>query len=171
MKTEESPAVSDPSVINVSSADRPRSRGERMGVLRRTGRSAQAFVSTVRGFHLTNVSDAELRARADRLKHGALDDDALSECFAVIDETIRRRIGAWQVFDPEFEHADIGRYRDPTHDLDASDKVIAETLAHVAQESTSRYFADIDLPSEFYNAIEEVVPCRRTCALSRRTSR
>ena len=126
-----------------------------MGVLRRTGRSAQAFVSTVRGFHLTNVSDTELRARADRLKHGALDDDALSECFAVIDETIRRRIGTWQVFDPEFEHADIGRYRDPTHDLDASDEIIAETLAHVAEESASRYFADIDLPSGFYNGIED----------------
>ena len=124
-----------------------------MGVLRRTGRSAQAFVSTVRGFHLTNVSDAELRARADGLKHGSIGEDALTECFAVIDETIRRRIGAWQVFGPGFDGADIGRYRDPTHDLDASDEIIAETLAHVAQESTSRYFADIDLPSEFYDAI------------------
>ena len=126
-----------------------------MGVLRRTGGSAQAFVSTVRGFHLTNVSDAELRARADDLRHGALDDDALTECFAVIDETIRRRIGAWQAFDPEFEHADIDQYRDPTHDLVASDNVIAETLAYVAEESASQYFADIDLPSEFYNAIED----------------
>jgi len=109
----------------------------------------------VRAIDLSQTSDAELRARADDLRHGALDDDALTEYFAVIDETIRRRIGAWQVFDPEFEHADIDQYRDPTHDLVASDKVIAETLAYVAEESASRYFADIDLPSEFYNAIED----------------
>ena len=82
-----------------------------------------------------------------------LDDDTLPECFAVIDETIRRRIGAWQVFDPHFDHADIGRYRDPAHDLAATDTTIAETLAMVAEESASRYFADIDLPSEFYDAI------------------
>ena len=124
-----------------------------MGVLRRTGGSAQASVSTVRAIDLSQASDAELRARADDLRHGALDDDALTDCFAVIDETIRRRIGIWQVFDPEIEHADIGRYRDPTHDLVASDKVIAETLAYVAEESASRYFADIGLPSEFYSTI------------------
>ena len=36
------------------------------------------------------------------LRHGAFDNDTLAECFAVINETIRRRIGAWQVFDPAY---------------------------------------------------------------------
>ena len=153
MKTEESPAVSDPSVINVSSADRSRSSRRGMGVLRGTGRSASTFVSSVRDIDLSGASDAELRARSDGLKHGGILEDALAECFAVIDETIRRRIGTWQVFDPQFDHAGIGRYGDPAHDLVGSDKLIAETLSFVAEESTSRYFADMDLPSEFYIAV------------------
>ena len=90
-----------------------------------------------------------------RLRHRALDEDTLAECFAVIDETIRRRIGAWQVFDPGFEHADIDRYRDLARNLTGIDKLIAETLAYVAEESTSRYFADIDLPAPFYLAVRE----------------
>ena len=147
--------MSDAPDINGSLDERPRVRRTRTGVFHLTARSSKAFVSSVRGFDLADASDAELRERADRLKHGAPDDDALIECFAVIDETIRRRIGAWQVFDPHFDHADIGRYRDPAHDLAATDATIADTLAFVAEESASRYFADIDLPAEFYSAIGE----------------
>ena len=147
--------MSDAPDIKVSSPDRPRVRRTRTGVFHLTDRSSKAFVSAVRGFDLTNASDTELRERADRLRHGAPDDDAIVECFAVIDETIRRRIGAWQVFDPHFDHADIGRYRDPAHDRDATDMTIVETLGLVAEESASRYFADIELPSEFYSAIRE----------------
>ena len=124
-----------------------------MGVLDRTDRLSQKFVSSVRSIDLSNASDTELRARAAELKHVTPGDHTLRECFAMIDETIRRRIGAWQVFDPQFDHASIGRYRDPAHDFVGSDKTIAETLSFVAEESTSRYFADIDLPSEFYNAV------------------
>ena len=142
----------DAPVINASSGDQPGKRRERTGVFRRTDRSEKSFLSPVRNGDLSQASDAELRARADRLKHGTLDDDTLSECFAVIDETIRRRIGTWQVFDPQFEHPDIDRYR-KANSLEGTDKAIAETLSFVAEESTSRYFADIDLPSEFYNAV------------------
>ena len=118
-------------------------------------RSSRVFVSSVRNIDLSQASDSELRARSDGLKHEGILEGTLAECFAVIDETIRRRIGAWQVFDPQFDHAGIGRYRDPAHDLVGSDKTIAETLSFVAEESTSRYFADIDLPSEFYNAVRK----------------
>ena len=111
-------------------------------------------MSSVRSIDLSLASDEEIRHRADRLRHGKLD-DALVECFAVIDETIRRRIGAWQLFDPGFEHADIDRYRDLARNLTGIDKLIAETLAYVAEESAARYFADIDLPSAFYNAVGE----------------
>ena len=118
-------------------------------------RSSRAFVSSVRNIDLSQASDSELRARAAELKRVTPDDHTMSECFAIIDETIRRRIGAWQVFDQGFDGADIGRYRDPAHDLVGSDETIAETLSFVAEESTSRYFADIDLPLEFYSAIRE----------------
>ncbi len=116
-------------------------------------RSRRAFVSSVRSTDLSQASDEELRERADQLRRGSLDNGALIECFAVIDETIRRRIGAWQVFDPDFAHPDINRYREPPDVLEANDKLVAETLAYVAEESASRYFSAIDLPSEFYSAI------------------
>ena len=144
----------DSSVINDSPAGQPERPREPTGLFRRPNRSSQSFVSSVRNIDLSQASDEELRARADDLRHSALDEDTLAECFAVIDETIRRRIGAWQVFDPHFEHADIDHYRDQAHDPTGSDNLIAETLAFVAEESTSRYFADIDLPAEFYGAIE-----------------
>ena len=104
---------------------------------------------------LSEASDAALRQRADELRRGSLDEDALFECFAVIDETIRRRIGAWQVFDPEFHHPAIYGYREPMDDLSESDSLIADMLAHVAEESASRYFSAIDLPAGFYGAICE----------------
>ena len=118
-------------------------------------RSPQAFVPSVRNIDLFQASDEELRAKADALRQSALQDDTLTECFAVIDETIKRRIGAWQLFDPEYVHPDIDRYRETADGLDATDKLIAETLAYVAEESASRYFSSIDLPSEVYNAVCE----------------
>ena len=142
----------DSSAIDASLNDRSRGQRARMGVLDRTDRLSQKFVSSVRSIDLSNASDTELRARAAELKHGGILEGALAECFAVIDETIRRRIGAWQVFDPQFDHPDIDRYR-RTNGLEGTDKLIAEKLAFVAEESTSQYFADIDLPSEFYDAI------------------
>ena len=131
--------MSDAPDINVSLDDRPRGIRTRMSVFHLTARSSKAFVSSVRGFDLTDASDAELRECADRLKHSVLGEDALAECFAVIDETIRRRIGAWQVFDPEFEHPNIDRYREPDA-LEGTNKIIADTLAFVADESALAIF-------------------------------
>lgn len=116
-------------------------------------RSSREFVSSVRGIDLSEASDEGLRERADQLRRGSLDDEVLIECFAVIDETVRRRIGAWQVFDPEFAHPDIDRYREPADGLEGNDELVAGTLAYVAEESASQYFSAIDLPAEFYRAI------------------
>ena len=118
-------------------------------------RSPRAFVSSVRSIDLSNVSDAALRRRADQLRRGSLDEGVLTECFAVIDETIRRRIGTWQVFDPEYVHPDIDRYRERQDDLSENAKIIADTLSYVAEESASRYFSAIDLHAEFYGAVRE----------------
>ena len=147
--------MSDTPVINASPTDPTGRRRKRTGVFQRHDRSSQEFVSSVRSIDLSQASDEELRERADELRRGALDDDTLTECFAVINETIRRRIGAWQVFDPAYVHSEISRYRDPTPDLNRTDKTIAESLAYVSEESASRYFADIDLPVEFYGAVRE----------------
>ena len=147
--------MSDTPVINASPTDPSGRRRNRTEGFRRSDRSAQAFVSSVRSIDLSQESDEELRERAEALKHGALDDDALAKCFAIIDETVRRRIGVWQVFDPTYDHSDIRRYRDAPHDLTGTDKTIAETLAYVSEVSASRYFAAIDLPAEFYDAVRE----------------
>lgn len=143
----------DSSAIDASLNDRSRGQRARMGVLDRTDRLSQKFASSVRSIDLSNASDTELRARAAELKHVTPDDHTMGECFAIINETIRRRIGAWQLFEPQFEHPDIDRYR-RINGLEGTDKLIAETLSFVAEESASRYFSAIDLPSEFYNAIE-----------------
>ena len=147
--------MSDTPDINASPTDPSGRRRKRKEGSRRSDRSAQAFVSSVRSIDLSQASDEELRERAEALRHGAFDNDTLAECFAVINETIRRRIGAWQVFDPAYVHSDITRYRDLAHNLTGTDKTIAETLAYVSEESASRYFADIDLPVEFYGAVRE----------------
>ena len=118
-------------------------------------RSPQAFVSSVRSIDLSRASDEELRANAEDLRQTPLDDEALTRCFAAIDETIRRRIGTWLVFGPGFDHADIATYRETNDDLSASDNLIAETLAYVSEESASRYFSSIDLPAAFYIAIRK----------------
>ncbi len=116
-------------------------------------RTSREFVSSVRSIDLSQAPDEDLRELADKLRRGSLDEVALTECFAVIDETVRRRIGAWRIFDSEFSHPVIDRYREPTGDLKGNDELVAETLAYVAAESASRYFSAIDLPAEFYSAI------------------
>ncbi|MCY4529399.1 MAG: hypothetical protein OXD46_10275 [Chloroflexi bacterium] len=131
--------MTDPPAANTPSSDR----------------SPQTFVSSVRDIDLSQASDAELRPRAVQLGHGPLDEDALAECFAIIDETIKRRIGAWQLFDSEFDHTDAAHCRETNDDPHATDKLIADMLAYVAEESASQYYSSIDLPSEFYNAIKD----------------
>ena len=109
--------------INASPTDPSGSRRKRKEGFRRSDRSAQAFVSSVRSIDLSQASDEELRERAEALRHGAFDNDTLAECFAVINETIRRRIGAWQVFDPPLSFTRIfTRYRDQVHNLTGTDK-------------------------------------------------
>ena len=118
-------------------------------------RSSRKFVSAVRSIDLSQASDEDIREFADQLRHGSLDDEVLAKCFAVIDETIRRRIGAWLVFDPDFAHPDIDCYRVPTEDVEGNDELVADTLAYVAAESASRYYSAIHLPAGFYSAVRQ----------------
>ncbi len=155
MKNEEPRVVPASSAFDFSSADRSRvSRGRRVAP-GAGDRSPKSFVSSVRRIDLSKASDANLRARAETLKRGEIDYDMLPDCFAIIDEVIRRRLGAWRIFDPQFLPSELERYRNPADDCARTDKTIAETLAFVSEESESRYFADIDLSAEFYAAARE----------------
>ena len=146
--------MSDAPVTNDSSADRSRSLRTRAGVFQRHDRSSQEFVSSVRSIDLSQASDEELRERVKELSM-AHSTTILLRNASPSSTRLSAANRAWQVFDPAYVHSEISRYRDAPHDLTGTDKTIAETLAYVSVESTSRYFADIDLPAEFYRAIRE----------------
>ena len=63
-----------------------------------TDSDSRHFLKKVRGYDITEASDVELRAvfqeYADRP-----DDEYF---FAAVTESIRRRLGIWQIFDSEF---------------------------------------------------------------------
>lgn len=120
-------------------------------------RKVEEFVGRVRRIDLSSESDAELRARADAIRRGEFTahEDALVECAAVVDETMRRRIGAWRALEHRDGHSDIAKYRESPHRLDEHARVIAETMEFVEQESAVRYVADIALPARFYQAVRQ----------------
>lgn len=116
----------------------------------------QKFVSSVRRIDVSSMSDSELVERLDTLRQGRLDDhDALAKTFAVIGETIRRRLGAWRLFDPGFSHPAIARLSQAASELVGPDKTVAETMAFVTEESKTKYFADIHFPADFYSTVRE----------------
>lgn len=150
--------------LRVSSSQRPPSdsRKQRHSGPREASSSnllqgpTQDFVASVLAVDLSDASDAELRQRLDTVTENDLAEQVeLVERFAVINETIKRRLGVWRLFDSSFDHPVIDRYRNPVADLAGLDKTIAETMELVVRESKTRYFADIFLPGESYRAVEE----------------
>ncbi len=107
--------------------------------------------------------------------------------FCVVDEAIRRRLGAWRLFDHEFEHGAVASYRqmarriveegssrpaaslhrggaDPAcapgpgldeMGLSDRDRIIVGTLVSVMDRLRSQDPWDMELPVEFYEAVEQ----------------
>ncbi len=87
--------------------------------------------------------------------------------FAIVDEAVRRRLGAWRLFDTGFEHEAVVPYRrmarqvaEAGPDLDDTwlpdgDRLIVSTLVSVKERLRDDDPWDIDLPAEFYKAVEE----------------
>ena len=104
--------------------------------------------------------------------------------FGVVDEAIRRRMGAWRLFDLEFEHEAVAPYRRMARQiveevyrgsrgrnggshrgeadsvlgemgLSDRDRLIVRTLATVTERLRSRDPWNIELPASFYEAVEE----------------
>ena len=96
---------------------------------------------------LAGKSDRELRAAVSGLEDDGADagadslpEDTLALAFAVIDETIRRRLGCWRIFDLP-----------PAADEAPS---IADARRALAAAGRGRYAdADLLLPAEFYRAV------------------
>ncbi len=118
--------------------------------------------------HLQDRSDLELRESLNRLKtqpQSAAPDARLVEVFAVIDESIRRRLGAWRIFDPAFDRQNLEIYFQmaqsdtgtdaETLDLepDADGQIIVDAIRYVQAVGRGRYWWDILLPAGFYQAL------------------
>ncbi len=114
---------------------------------------------------LANWSDGELR---DGLKHiqatlkPADLESGIVETFAITEESIRRRLGYWRIFDPAFDRQNLERYWQLAQcscssmaaaGLDEDEQLIIETLRRVQGELPARYGWDILLPAEFYQAL------------------
>ena len=114
---------------------------------------------------LETCSDVELQQILNRCISPAAAADperGLVESFAITDETIRRRLGCWRIFDPDFDRQEWAAYfqlaQSPepapaAADLDADEQVIVATLRRVLAALPSRYPWQIDLPAAFYQAL------------------
>ena len=72
-------------------------------------RRLSVIVRRVRRYDFSAHSDRELRSTLQRLNgHHEL----APEVFAVVDEAVRRRLGAWRLFDAGFEKGALRRYED-----------------------------------------------------------
>ena len=83
---------------------RPRRRAPVDGVL-----------ADIRRLDLSAYSDSELKEELTRLRVQAADAAAeglLPTVFALVDEAIGRRLGAWRLFDPEHDVGPLAKYRE-----------------------------------------------------------
>jgi preprotein translocase subunit SecA len=71
------------------------------------------LVLCIRELDLSTASDVQLRdalQRLIRLDGPPAGSDAMLETFAIVDEAVGRRLGAWRLFDPSFDKGSLGRY-------------------------------------------------------------
>lgn len=116
---------------------------------------------------LPRRSDRELRAALSHIQATVNPSDpesGLVAAFAITDETIRRRLGYWRIFDPDFDRQDWEKYFqqsqiqivDPAAGGVADDEhLILATLRRVQRELPLRDPWDILLPAEFYQALAD----------------
>lgn len=114
---------------------------------------------------LETLSDSELQQILNRCIPPAAAADperGLAESFAITDETIRRHLGCWRIFAPDFDRQEwAGYFRlaqslelDPaTADLDADEQVIVAALRRALAALPFRYPWQINLPAAFYQAL------------------
>ena len=124
-------------------------------------------VDQIRSHDFTLYSDRDLTHTLDTLKTQAghdSSDEALPFVFAVVAESINRRLGAWQIFAPSVNEPRLKMYHDiaahvlqsgirETRDLDDDEQTIVKTIVHVYEKSKTKYPSTILLPADFYQAL------------------
>ena len=133
-------------------------------------RSEQDLLRQIRRLHsdlgLDGCSDTELREYLAQIRHDikgqpsdADPDGRLVWVFAIADESIRRRLGVWRIFDPAFDrqgleiYFQIARSGSGISDLDPDERIIVDTLRRIQNIGRGRYGWDVMLPAEFYRAV------------------
>ena len=111
------------------------------------GQEYREFPGKVRSYDLTGHSDGELRNAILTLDKGVNPVESAAFVFAVVAETIDRRLGVWRLFDdpstPSAYPLDSG--------LDHPD--VKGGLEQVSEERRYRRLSAIHLPESFYRAI------------------
>ena len=72
-------------------------------------------IGEIRRWDFSTHSDRELRTALERIKADApkeRPEARLPEVFAIVNEAVSRRLGAWRLFDPEFDCGDMAVFRD-----------------------------------------------------------
>ena len=163
--------------------------------LRRPRAAGVELVRRIRSHDLSDYSDTDLRDAIAGIKSsiapgGQGPDQNLSTVFAIVDESVSRRLGAWRLFDTSADHPSLAGFRrladqideagpyksrvayytdqgfleSPAFrrslepllaemDLDRDERTIVATMVYVAEASKVKYWWDILLPSEFYQAL------------------
>ena len=80
----------------------------------RTETSDSDFARKVRGYDFRNIHDSNLKLILGNLRNGAHHESELPCAFAVIDETIRRRLGIWRLFDRNSTAEPLDEYQQIT---------------------------------------------------------
>ena len=109
-----------------------------------------ALVARIQDYDLRSCSDAQLRDHFALLASqasGATADDLLCYAFAIVAESVDRRLGAWRLFgEPSPDLKELERYN--------RDSIgVSDGVAAVVRQRQFRRDGDILLPAEFYRAV------------------
>ena len=137
-----------------------------------------AFLRLVKGYDFASSSDLELRERTSFLKalpQNAEYNEALPEVFAIVNEAVKRRLGAWELFESEKTIGEFAKYRElasaamdsPDGEaallshgsaigLNTAEKELVKGMASIADRGRIACWSDILLEAGFYQALSEV---------------
>ena len=109
-----------------------------------------ALVARIQDYDLRSCSDAQLRNAFTLLASQASDstaDDLLCHAFAIVAESVDRRLGAWRLFGRSFpDNRELER-------CGSDSTAISGAVASVDRQRQFRRDGDILLPAEFYGAV------------------
>ena len=114
----------------------------------RTETSDSDFARKVRGYNFGNIHDSNLKLILGNLRNGAHHESELPCAFAVIDETIRRRLGIWRLFDRNSTAEPLDEYQQIT------DKII-QYLSDSESNPSEDHWVDND---SFEVALHSILP-------------